>query len=95
MQVSDFANWSGIASAHAGSPEHAHRSWILARLERRKQRLRTLELAGDRIADPDRGRRGRGLAFLHHIEMRIKGRDLVDRGLRQAHFVTQCAQVAG
>ena len=27
--------------------------------------------------------------------MRIKGCDLVDRGLRQAHFIAQCAQVTG
>ena len=41
------------------------------------------------FADPHRHRRRRRLAFFDHVEMRIKGRDLIDFGLRELHFGRQ------
>ena len=42
--------------------------------------------AGQRVADPHRHRRRRGLALFDHVEMRVEGRDLIDFGLRQLHL---------
>ena len=49
-----------------------------------QQLLRAGQLAGDRVAHAHRERRRRGLAFLHHVEVVVEGRDLVDLGLRRA-----------
>ena len=35
----------------------------------------------------------RRLAFLHHVEMRIEGRDLVDFGERELHLLRQRGEV--
>ena len=86
MQMADLAHWRGIAAAHAGRTEHADLRRVRVRFEGIEQRLGSLKLAGDRIADADGGGRRRGLAFLYHVEMGIKGCNLVDRCLRQAHF---------
>ena len=95
MQMADLAHRRGITATHAGRTEHADLRRVRVRFEGIKQRLGSLELAGDRIADADGGGRRRGLAFLHHVEMGIKGCDLVDRCLRQAHLLTQRTQMAG
>ena len=47
--------------------------------QRRQQPLRAHHLAGQAVADPDGERRRRRLALLDHVEMRVEGRDLVDR----------------
>ena len=94
MPMPDFANRRRVAAAHARRLEHPYRGRILARLERSKECLRPLELAGDGIADADRRWRRRRLALLHDVEMRVKGRDLVDSRLRQPHFIAQSSQMA-
>ena len=52
----------------------------------RKQLVRARELAGDRVADADRDRRRRSLAFFDHVEVVIEGRHFVDLGHRHLHF---------
>ncbi len=57
--------------------------------------LRAGHLAGERIAHPD-GDGGRCcLAFLHHVEMVIEGRHLVDFGLGKAHLGGKGCQMGG
>ena len=93
VKMSNFANRCSIASSHAGRAQHAHLRRVRLGLERSEQRLRSLELAGDGIADANgRGWR-RSLPFLHDVEMGIERGDLVDRGLRQTHFVAKRAQM--
>ncbi len=45
------------------------------------------------FADPDGQRGRRRLALLHHVEMRIEGRDLVDFGHGEPHLLGQRAQM--
>ena len=52
-----------------------------------QQLFRAQHGAGQRIADPDGQRRDIGLAFLHHVEMRVEGRGLEHFGERQLHLV--------
>ena len=47
------------------------------------------------FADAHRDRRRRRLAFLHDIEMRVEGGDLIDLGLRQLHFSGERGHVRG
>ena len=61
----------------------------------REQRLGAQQLAGQAVADPHGERRRRRLALLHHIEMGVEGRDLVDLGLRQAHLLGERRQMRG
>ena len=95
MKTADLAHRRGITATHAGRTEHADLRRVRVHFEGIKQRLGSLELACDRIADADGGGRRRGLAFLHHVEMGIKGCNLVDRCLRQAHLLTQRTQNGG
>ena len=60
-----------------------------------QQVLGARHLAGQAITHPHRQRRRRGLAFLDHVEVVVEGRDLVDLGLRQPHFLRQRRQVGG
>ena len=95
MQMADLAYRRGIAATHAGRTEDAHLRRVRARFESIEQRLGTLEFAGDRVADAN-SRGGRwSFALLHHVEMGIEGRDLIDGRLWQPHFFTQCAQMTG
>ena len=91
--MSNFANRSSIASSHAGRAQYTYLRWVRLGLERSEQRLRSLELAGDGIADANGRRWRRSLSFLNHVEMRIERGDLVDRGLRQSHFIAEGAQM--
>ena len=52
-----------------------------------QQLFRAQHGAGQRIADPNGQRRDVGLAFLHHVEMRVEGRGLEHLGERQLHLV--------
>ena len=83
----------GGAAAHAGRSYDAHGGRIDARGKFADQGFRAGEHAANRVADPDRQRRRRGLSFFDDIEMIVKGRDLVDLGLRHAHFLRQRRQV--
>ncbi len=48
--------------------------------------LGALHFANQAVANPDGNLGRRDLAFAHHVEMRIKRRHFVDRGLRQTHL---------
>ena len=60
-----------------------------------QQILRARHRAGERVAHAHRDRRGRGLALLHDIEMRVEGRDLVDFGLRELHLGGERREMRG
>ena len=51
--------------------------------------------AGQRIAHAHGDRRRRRLAFLHHVEMGVEGRDLVDFGERELHLLRQRGEMRG
>ena len=56
---------------------------------------RSGDLAGDRVAHAHRDRRRRGFPLLHHVEMVIEGRDLVDLGQRELHLRGERGEVRG
>src|SRR5262249_54833242 len=51
--------------------------------------------ARQRVADPDRDSRRRRLAFLHHVEMGVEGRDLVDLRERELHLGRERGEMRG
>ena len=51
--------------------------------------------AGQRIAHAHRNRRRRQFAFLHDIEMRVEGRNLIDLGERHLHFGGERREMSG
>ena len=61
----------------------------------RKQTLGARHGAGERVAHPHRDGRRRRLAFLHHVEMGVEGRDLVDFGERELHLLRQRREMRG
>ena len=72
MRVAQFENRSGITAAHAGCPQHADLGRIQSLLQSRFQCLRPGQFARQTVADANRQRGWGGLAFFHHIKMRIK-----------------------
>ena len=60
-----------------------------------QQMLGARHRAGERVADPHRDRRRRRLAFLHHVEMGVEGRDLVDLGERELHLLRERGEMRG
>ena len=60
-----------------------------------QQLLRARHRAGERVAHAHRDRRRRRLAFLHHVEMRVEGRDLVDLGERHLHLGGERREMRG
>ncbi len=50
--------------------------------------------AGERVAHAHRDGRRRRLAFLHDVEMRVEGRDLVDLGQRELHLLRRARRDA-
>ena len=60
-----------------------------------QQLLGARHRAGQRIAHAHGDRRRRRLAFLHHVEMRVEGRDLVDLGQRQLHLGGERGEMRG
>jgi hypothetical protein len=60
-----------------------------------QQFFRTQHGAGQRIADPNRQRRDIGLAFLHHIEMRVERRGLEHFRERKRHLVGKRCEMGG
>ena len=83
-----------LAAADARRVQHAH-----VRAEQRRQALEQMvragQLAGDRIADAHGDRRRRGVAFLHHVEVVIEGRHLVDLGHRHLHLGRERDEMGG
>ena len=85
LHVADGADRRAVAGAHAG---RAHDPDVGAEPAGQivQQVLRARHRAGQRVADPHRDRRRRRFAFLHHVEMGVERRDLVDLGLRELHL---------
>ena len=63
--------------------------------ERSQKRGRTETFAREAVADPDRQRRRRALAFHRHVEVGIEGRDLIDFRHGEAHLCRECREMAG
>ena len=61
----------------------------------RQQLLGARHRAGQRVAHPHGDRRRRRLAFLHHVEMGVEGRDLVDLGQRELHLLRERGEMRG
>jgi len=90
--VSNFGGWRGVAASHARRPHHPHtRAGFLLQLA--EQRLRTEHGAGQGITNPDGERRKVRLAFLDHVEMRVKGRGFKHLGKSQLHCIGQRRQM--
>ena len=91
LQMADRADRCMVACTHARRANDAH---IAAELARQfgQQPLGSSHGAGQGITHPHRHRRRRG-AVLHHVEMRIEGRDLVHLGQRHAHQMRERGQM--
>ena len=94
LHVRHRADRRAVAGAHAGRAHDAH-----VRTERPRQILQQPlgagHRAGQRVADPHRDGGRRLLALLHHVEMRVEGRDLVHLGLRELHLGRERSHVRG
>src|SRR3984893_8189460 len=51
--------------------------------------------AGKRIAHTHGHRRRWRLAFLHHVEVSVEGRDLIDLGQRELHLLRESCKMCG
>ena len=92
--MADGADRRAVAGAHAGRAHDAHvRAEPVGQLA--QEMLGARHRAGERIADAHRDARRRRLAFLHHVEMRVEGRDLVDLGQRELHLLRQRGEMRG
>ena len=60
-----------------------------------EQMLRARHGAAQAVAHPHGDGRRRRLALLHHVEMGIEGRDLVDLGQRKLHLLRQRGEMRG
>ena len=93
LHVPDRAGRRMIAGTHAGRAQHAD-----AGTERGRKLCQeffgTSHRAGQALADAHRDRRRRR-PVLHHVEMRIEGRNLVDLGQRELHLLRERRQVSG
>ena len=94
LHMADRADRRAVARAHARRAHDAHAGAEL-RGQIAEQFLRARHRAGERVAYAHRDRRGRGLAFLHDVEMRVEGRDLVDFGLRELHLLRERREMRG
>ncbi len=85
LHVADRNDRRTIACAHAGRAHDAH---IAPEFPRKiaQQMLGATHGAGERITHAHRDRRRCRLVFLHHVEMRVEGRHLVDLGERELHL---------
>ena len=94
LDVAHGADRRAVAGAHAG---RAHDADVGAEPVRQvlQEMLGARHGAGERIAHAhgDGGRRR--LAFLHHVEMGIEGRDLVHFGERELHLQRQRGEMGG
>ena len=92
--MTDLGHRGHIAQADAGRAHHADAGTGTV-LQFLQQLLRALHRAGERIADADGERRDVGLAFLHHVEMRVEGRGLEHFGERKLHLVRKGGEMGG
>ena len=94
LHMADGADRRAIAGAHA---RRAHDAHVGAERLRQflQQALGAGQRAGQRIADAHGDRRRRRLALLHHVEMRVEGRDLIDFGQRKLHLLRQRGEMRG
>ncbi len=94
LGVADGADRRAVAGAHAGRAHHAHVAAELVR-QAAQEMLAARHGAGERIAHPHGDRRRRRLVLLHHVEMGVEGRDLVDFGLRELHLLRERGEMRG
>ena len=92
--VADGADRRAVAGAHAGRAHDAHVGAEPVR-QVAQEMLGARHGAGERVAHAhgDGGRRR--LAFLHHVEMGVEGRDLVHLGERELHLLRQRREMRG
>jgi len=86
VAMTDFGNRCAVAEADAGRTHDPDRGTALV-LQFLQQFFGAEHRAGQRIADADGERRDVGLALLHDVEMRIKGRGLEHLGKGELHLV--------
>ena len=84
--MADLGRRRGVAAADAGRAHHANAGTGVV-LQFLQQFFRAQHRAGQGIADADGQRRDVGLAFLHHVEMRVEGRGLEHFGEGELHLV--------
>ena len=94
LHMPDRTDRRAVARAHAWRAHDAHLAPEFSG-KIAQQMLRAAHGAGERVAHPHRHRRRRGLAFLHHVEMRVEGRDLVDLGERKLHLGGERGEMRG
>jgi hypothetical protein len=83
-----------LAAADARRADDAHAAFAQA-CERVPQRIGARHLARQRFAHADRQRGRRFLALLHHIEVVVERRDLVNLGHREAQLAGERYQMRG
>ena len=91
--MTDFGGGRGVATADAGRAHHAN-AGAGGGLQFMQQFFSAEHRAGQRIADANGQRRDVGLAFLHDVEMRVKGRGLEHLREGKPHLVGQGYEVA-
>ena len=94
LHVADGADRRPVAGAHAGRAHDADARPELLR-QVAQQTLGAHHGAGQGIAHAHGDGRRRCLAFLHHVEMGVEGRDLVDFGEREPHLLRQRGEMRG
>ena len=94
LDMADRADRRAVARTHARRAHDANLGPELAG-KIAQQPFRALHRARQRIAHPHRHRRRRLLAFLHHVEMRVEGRDLVNLGLSKLHLGGERREMRG
>ncbi len=92
--VANLSHRGHVAKADAGRAHHANTRTGLV-LQFAQQFFRAHHGTGQRIANPNGQRRDIGLAFLHHVEMRVEGRGLEHFRKRQFHLVGQRREMRG
>ena len=92
--LTDDRNRGRVAAADARRVQHPHAGpeGVAQGVE---QLMRARQLACNRIADANGDGWRRRLALLHHVEVVIKGRDLVDLGQRELHLRGESHQMCG
>ena len=91
LDMADGRDRGAVAGADAGRTHHPHIGTQVPR-QIGQQLFRTGHSAGQAVAHPH-GDRGRRRAVLHHVEMGVEGRDLVDLGLGELHLGGECGEM--
>ena len=94
LHMADGTDRRAVAGAHARRAQHAH---FCAQLFRQvgEEPFGPGKRARQRIAHPHGDGRRRRLAFLHDVEMGVKGRDFIDLGKREPHLLRQRDKMGG